>query len=134
MSAVPDPSTPDVWRMRALDDLVSWAAACHREKVAWVFDAGAQQPQQEWTFTQIHRVVRRLGHWLAQRCPTPGDRVVLMVPNEAAFPLTWLACACAGLVAVPVNTRSRGADTAHVLTDARPALVVTTRELRGVID
>lgn len=126
-----DPSSPDVWRMRVLDDLVSWAADCHREKVAWVFDS---QPERQWTFTQIHRVVRHLAHWLAQRCPTPGDRVVLMVPNEAAFPLTWLACASAGLVTVPVNTRSRSADTAHVLTDARPALVVTTRELRGVVD
>ena len=93
-----DPSSPDVWRMRVLDDLVSWAADCHREKVAWVFDS---QPERQWTFTQIHRVVRHLAHWLAQRCPTPGDRVVLMVPNEAAFPSTWLACASAGLVTVP---------------------------------
>lgn len=125
------PATPDLWRMDTLAELVSWAAACHREKVAWVFGGNAGD---EWTFTQIDQAVRRLAVWLQERCPEPGSRVAVMVPNRAEFPLTWLACAVAGRVMVPVNIRSRSSDTEHVLRDGDVSLVVTTPELRTVID
>ena len=41
---------------------------------------------------------------LRERGVQAGDRVALLIRNEVAFPLTWLALARLGATAAPVNT------------------------------
>jgi malonyl-CoA/methylmalonyl-CoA synthetase len=53
-----------------------------------------------------------------------GDRVAAMVEKSAESVLLYLACLQAGLVYVPINPGFRAEETAHVLTDATPAIVV----------
>src|SRR5690242_6313594 len=48
---------------------------------------------------------------LRERGVQAGDRVALLIRNEVAFPLTWLALARLGAAAVPVNISSLPATT-----------------------
>jgi len=61
----------------------------------------------------------------------PGDRILLHLEKGVDLVVALWAAAIAGCIAVPVHPRSRDRQVTHVLTDAEPALVVTspTREL-----
>jgi long-chain acyl-CoA synthetase len=56
----------------------------------------------------------------------PGDRVVVLAGNEAAFVIAYLAALTAGAVAVPVNGASPSLELARELTVVEPALVVAS--------
>jgi malonyl-CoA/methylmalonyl-CoA synthetase len=66
---------------------------------------------------QMARALRGLGL-------TRGDRVAAMVEKSSDAVLLYLACLQAGFVYVPINPGFRREETAHVLTDATPAMVV----------
>src|SRR5256885_955475 len=58
-----------------------------------------------------------------------GDRVALMAENRWEILQCLLACAWRGAVLVPINTASRGAQLAHILTNAGPSVVVAESAL-----
>jgi crotonobetaine/carnitine-CoA ligase len=60
--------------------------------------------------------------------------VALLLSNEAAFPLTWIALSLLGAAAVPVNTRYQTADAEHLLRACRASAVVTADEFRPLLD
>ena len=54
----------------------------------------------------------------------PGDRVAVHVEKSPSFLLVYLACLRAGAALVPVNPAATDAEVAHVVADARPALLL----------
>lgn len=66
----------------------------------------------------------RLANALCSLGLTKGDRLLLQVDKCEAVLTIYLACLRLGAVFVPVNPGYTTAETAHFLTDARPALVV----------
>jgi len=96
------------------------AAARWPDRVAWRFDPG-----EALTFSDVDRLTAGYAQVLRERGVRPGDRVALLIRNEAAFPLTWLALARLGAAAVPVNPRYQSADAAHLLHTCRAAAIVT---------
>jgi ribose/xylose/arabinose/galactoside ABC-type transport system permease subunit/non-ribosomal peptide synthetase component E (peptide arylation enzyme) len=76
------------------------------------------------TYAQLRAAVAARAGALLDAGLQPGDRVALMSANRVELLETMLACAWAGVVAVPVNTALRGAGLRHVLTDCDPALLV----------
>ena len=54
----------------------------------------------------------------------PGDRVALALGNGLAFIELLLACARAGLIAVPMNVRQRRPETAYMLGDCGASVLV----------
>ena len=56
----------------------------------------------------------------------PGDRVVVLAGNEAAFVIAYLAALTAGAVAVPVNGTSPSLELARELDMVEPGLVVAS--------
>lgn len=82
--------------------------------------------EQSWTYAQADASSSRLAHRLiATAGVAPGDRVAIMLPNVAGWPLTWLAVLKAGAVAVPVNSAYRAADLQFVLQDSGARVIVT---------
>ena len=77
----------------------------------------------ELTFEQAAAQVERWAGGVAARI-TPGDRVVLSVPNGYALLLLCLAVSRAGGIPVPVNARMRPEEIEHVVEDSGAALVV----------
>lgn len=121
---------PDLRQVRGVGQLLRWAAEQHGNRTAWVFLAGGEP--ERWTFAEVDRGVDGVVALLAESTQD-GDRVALMLPNTSAFPLTWLACARAGRIAVPLNAKAMPVDAAHVLRDSGARLVVTTAELLPVV-
>ena len=80
------------------------------------------------TFGDLHARSNRLAHALARRGLRAGDRVAVYLSNRVEFVDLLLACVKLGLVLVPINILYREREIAHILGDARPELVVTTRE------
>lgn len=84
---------------------------------------------ESWTYEQAYVSSSRLAHRLIETDGvTPGDRVAIMLPNVAQWPLTWFGVLGAGAVAVPVNSAYRAADLAFVLRDSGARVIVTDAE------
>lgn len=124
------PVLPDLRRVRGVGQLLRWAAGTHADREAWTF-LGEGEPER-WSFTEVDRGVDGVVGMLASHT-VEGDRVALMLPNSSAFPLTWLACARAGRIAVPLNAKVMPVDAAHVLRDSGARLVVTTEQLAPIV-
>lgn len=109
-------------------------------------DGAARTPDAEllrfgdesWTYRQFDEASSRLAHRLIETDGiAAGDRVAIMLPNIAGWPLTWLAALKAGAVAVPINSAYRAADLQFVLQDSGARVIVTDADhlplVRGVI-
>jgi len=87
------------------------------------------------TYRDMARRTRSLAAGLAGLGIGFGDRVGVMLPNIAAFPLTWLALARLGAIMVPINVRYTPREVAYVLDDSGARMLVTEAsildEIRG---
>ena len=63
-----------------------------------------------------------------------GDRVAIYAPNSLEWILAYLAAERLGAVVVPFNPAYRAAEAEHILNDSDPALVVTDRERRALVE
>ena len=89
------------------------------DRIAWRFDPGDHL-----TFADVGRLTAGYAQALRDRGVRSGGRVAVLLGNEAAFPLTWLALSLLGAAAVPVNTRYQTADAGHVLRTCRASAIV----------
>jgi long-chain acyl-CoA synthetase len=72
------------------------------------------------TFRQLHARVGGIAAYLKKRGFGVGDRLALLLPNEADYIELVHACAWLGVIAVPLNTRLSPPEIAHILADAEP--------------
>lgn len=56
-----------------------------------------------------------------------GDRIALFMNNRPEFVVAYLAAGLLGAIAVPINPRYRLVELGHILSDARPRVLVTER-------
>lgn len=105
--------------MRASVDRLFSALANGGEKTAVVFEG------RTWTFGDLDRLSRRYARGLALAGVTAGDRVAVYAETSPEVLVALLGHYRLGVVHVPINTRYRAEELAHVLTDsgARAVLV-----------
>ena len=115
-----------------LVDLLDRAAADLAHRPAWTVDLPGSEPT-TLTFADVGRRTGELASALRARGVVPGDRVGVMLGNTVEFPLVWLALARLGAAMVPLNTRYRSDDVAHLLSDAGVRLVVARPEHEGLL-
>ena len=111
-----------------LVDALHAAARRWPDRVAWTFDPG-----ERFTFADVARLTGGYARALRERGVRPGDRIAVMLANEPAFPLTWLALARLGAVMVPVNTRYQTADAEHVLRACQASGIVAGAEFEPLL-
>ena len=67
---------------------------------------------------------------------SPGDRVVLILPNSIAFPAWYYGALRIGAIAVSVNTRLAGSEMAFIINDCQATVVIgndpTCKELSSI--
>lgn len=87
------------------------------------------------TFRQVEILANRVGGDLLNLGILPGDRVATFLTNEASreFFLTALGALAAGIVAVPLNTRSSDHELRHALQLVAPRAIATTTSCVGRI-
>lgn len=115
----------------------------HRSLTAYVdeaIDRFADRP----LWVQLDEATRpltygQLGVW-SRRCAAalkdlgvgPGTHVAVMLPNDPAFAITWLAIARLGAVLLPVNTHYTAPELAYILDQGDAELLVIDREFVDV--
>src|SRR5580704_9531971 len=103
------------------------------------FTARAEQEALEWagsvyTFGEIDARSNRMARALAARGLTKGDRLCVYLANSIEMIDLYLACIKTGVIFVPINILYRDREMSHILGDAEPKLLVTERELPGLLD
>jgi len=72
------------------------------------------------TFSDLRDRVQRIASMLVTLGFQAGDRVAVLLPNQAEYLETVYACAWLGLIVVPLNTRLSVEEIDHILADAQP--------------
>ena len=85
------------------------AARKYRERVALVFE------KREWTFEGLDKAANNVARGLIGSGLQPGDRAAVYGRNSDAYLLSWLGCARAGLVHVPVNYGLTGDELSYIV-------------------
>ncbi|MFD9906702.1 amino acid adenylation domain-containing protein [Streptomyces sp. NPDC059063] len=82
------------------------------------------------TYRELDERANRLARHLVEQGAGPEDFVALALPRTAATLVAVLAVLKAGAAYVPVDPAYPAERIAHILGDARPALVITTADTR----
>ena len=114
-----------------------WNAALAERNLAELFAArcaGNAAPflhcddGRDFSFSAFHELAGQLAHRLMAEGAKPGDRIAVQVEKSPeAIALFW-ACVRAGLVFLPLNTAYTASEVSYFLSDAEPAIFVTTPE------
>lgn len=80
------------------------------------------------TFSQALDAASRIGSGLLARGHQVGDRIVVVMPNNPEYILTWLGTSMAGMAQVPINTAYRGTFFEHQVRTVAPTGAVITPE------
>jgi len=78
------------------------------------------------TYRQLSDLSARAADWLAEHGVTPGDRVGIMLPNIAQFPVLYFGVLRAGGTVVPMNPLLKAREIEHYLGDSGAKLVFST--------
>jgi len=84
-----------------------------------------------WTFLQLRDEARSVARALMGSGVGPGDRVALWAPNSARWIAASFGVYQAGGVLVPVNTRFKGAEAAHVLRRSGASVLLGSSDMLG---
>jgi len=114
-------------RPRNLADMLAKAVSDHPASDALVCG------EQRLTWRELHHAAARCAAGLAQRGVQPGDRVALMLPNQAEFVIVALACAWRGAVLMPLSHRIGAVELAYALQDAEACALVCLPEQVGLL-
>ncbi|TDD37564.1 fatty acyl-AMP ligase [Actinomadura sp. KC06] len=115
-----------------LTDAIRRNARAYPDRPAMVFGGGGRlrEPAETLTYGRLDERARAVAAELRRRC-SPGDRAVLLCAHDAGYPVAFLACLYAGVVAVPlyapelIRSRER---LLSVIGDCAPAAVLTTTQ------
>ncbi|TKC90315.1 amino acid adenylation domain-containing protein [Trinickia terrae] len=107
--------------------LFARAAARHPDALACRFE------KESATYRELDRRADRIAHALRSRGIGPGMRVAIHHPRSIDFLAALLASFKLNSVYVPVDPAYPAAYVARMLTDAQPAIVVTTPALAAVL-
>ena len=83
------------------------------------------------TYAELFRRSARLAAGLTGAGVRPGHRLAIWMPNTVDAFVSYFACALAGGVVVPVNTRLTAFELEKIMDIARPAAVFIQEEFRG---
>ena len=86
-----------------------------------------------YTFGDLEARSNQLAHLLRARGLKTGDRLAFFLQNRIEVIDLWLAGAKLGLIIVPTNVLYRERELTHIVRDAAPTAVVTSRDLAGFI-
>jgi fatty-acyl-CoA synthase len=83
------------------------------------------------TFGQLRQQIEQCAAGLYKHGIRKGDRIGLIMPNWAEFPITYWAAARLGAVLVPLNVRYRAQEIEYMLHNSEAKIVVTCANFGG---
>jgi acyl-CoA synthetase (AMP-forming)/AMP-acid ligase II len=103
-------------------------AAVRRAASQWPDEEAVVDGGQRLTFQALAARMSQAARAFAASGVTPGDRVAIWAPNSLTWIVASLGIYAAGAVLVPVNTRFKGAEAAHVLRTSGARLLLTVTD------
>ncbi|PSK92840.1 fatty-acyl-CoA synthase [Murinocardiopsis flavida] len=88
----------------------------------------------EWTYAELDAGASRAAAWLLGLGLGKGDRVAAYGRNSDAYLLSFLGCARAGLVHVPVNYNLTGGELGYLLAQSGSTVVLADPQLAGEVE
>ncbi|MFE6667640.1 non-ribosomal peptide synthase/polyketide synthase [Streptomyces sp. NPDC057697] len=85
------------------------------------------------TYAELDARANRIAHWLIGRGVGPERTVAVVFERSAELTAAVLGVLKAGAAYLPIDPDYPGDRVAHMLTDARPALILTTTALAGLL-
>lgn len=121
--------------MTSIIDVLKINAKIRPEFVVFTFidDAGQQS---QCTLSQLNAAAQTIAANLSSRV-TPGDTVVLLLPQGLDYIKAFFGCLTAGVVAVPLYpplSKSHSPRVRKVINDCRPGLVLTDEALLTTVE
>jgi crotonobetaine/carnitine-CoA ligase len=89
---------------------------------------------QTWSFNETLDMAARFGGTLKAAGIKRGDHVAVMCGNRPELLQVYLGCGWIGAVAVPINTASRGAQLAHILSNSQAKLLVAQADFASAVE
>jgi long-chain acyl-CoA synthetase len=83
------------------------------------------------TYAELAAAVGQIAAFLRKEGVVAGDRVAVMLPNVAAFPVLSYGALAAGAVLVPMNPLLKGREVEHYLGDSGASLVLAWEPSAG---
>ena len=108
-----------------LADLMTTSATHHGDRVAIRQDGVAL------TYTALERASALVAGLLAERGVVPGDRVGVMLPNVAYFPVCYYGALRAGAAIVPMNMLLKEREVAHYMADSDARVLFAWHDFAG---
>lgn len=84
---------------------------------------------EEWTYGALDHAVRSVAAGLRAGGLSPGDRLLLRLPNNSDYALLFFGAIAAGLVPIPVSSMLTGADVGFLLADSGAAGIAMSADL-----
>jgi crotonobetaine/carnitine-CoA ligase len=109
-----------------LDEAVSDAG----DKTLWNFFESQEQISYREARRRVHGLARNLNAIGIRK----GTHVAVMLPNVAAFPLTWLAIGTLGAVMVPVNVGYQPRELTYVLKDSEAEYAIVDHACLALLE
>jgi acyl-CoA synthetase (AMP-forming)/AMP-acid ligase II len=106
-------------------------AALERAAASFGADEAVVDGTTRWTFEQLLGEARRIAHCLVASGIRPEDRVAVWAANSARWIATSFGVYWAGAVLVPVNTRFKAMEAAHVLRRSEAKLLCASTDVLG---
>jgi acyl-CoA synthetase (AMP-forming)/AMP-acid ligase II len=106
-------------------------AALERAASLFEHDEAVVDGETRWTFGELLAESTRIARALVASDVAPGDRVALWSPNSARWLAASFGVYLAGGVLVPINTRFKGAEAAHVLRRSGARLLFASTDTLG---
>src|SRR6516165_6153213 len=110
-------------RGNSVGEALRRAARQYRDRPALQFG------DRSWSFAALDAAVDRVARHLLNAGLSPGDRLAAYGRNSDSYLITFLACARAGIVHVPVNYALTGAELTYILDQSGARAVVTAAAL-----
>jgi acyl-CoA synthetase (AMP-forming)/AMP-acid ligase II len=124
------PPTRATPRSRALDETIP--AAVHASIAARPDVEAVVEPDRRVRYRELGELVDASTRAMMAAGVEPGDRVAIWAPNGLDWIVAALGAQSAGAALVPVNTRFKGEEAAHVLSASKAAMLVTTVGFLGL--
>jgi benzoate-CoA ligase len=81
------------------------------------------------SYRELDAECRHFALLMQEKGITPGERVLIVLPDSLAFPVAFLGCLLAGVMAVAASTALREEEFSHILEDSGARLLVTHPDL-----
>ncbi|HEX5037334.1 MAG TPA: AMP-binding protein [bacterium] len=113
---------------RCLAEALRDSCERHRSRTALI-EVDRDEEKARLTYGDVLREGERLASLLIERGLKPGDRCVLLLPNQSKWVVTAAAVMWAGGIVVPIDVKLGPWDQAGLIDYAEPALIVTDADL-----